>query len=165
MFAALADLTASLTTAGAAGPAGSIGPRTALETLLHDAFDETGLPPAWCSRCCAPASADLIQLLDRRRGPRARSAHLAGRLLAPDKPYLATQLDFLQRLTRGRRPRDAGAASPSADVPAGYDTVADPGACRAIAAIADGVGEVDRQAPGRDPAGVDRRTTTRQPCS
>lgn len=72
--------------------------------------------------------------------------HLAGRLLAPDRAYLATQLDLLQKLTAA----DPGAVLVrlAGQMFSGYDA-ADPGVS-AIAAIADGVGEVDRRRPGAD---------------
>jgi hypothetical protein len=136
VFAALADLTASLT----AQPA----TRTALESLLRDAFDETSSPYVFAM--LRTASGDLVQLLadDTDLVPIAR---LAGRLIAPDKPYLATQLDLLQRLTAGDTAsvlvRLAG------QLFTGYDAGGDPGVA-SIAAIADGVGEVERLHPGSE---------------
>lgn len=135
VFAGVADLAAQLTRAA--------GPRTALEALLHDAFDETASPAVFAM--LRTASADLIQLLadDRDVVP---IAHLAGRLLAPGKPYLATQLALLQDLTAGD---DASVLVRLAGhMFSAYDP-ADPGV-PAIAAIANAVGEVDRVRPGAD---------------
>jgi hypothetical protein len=135
VLAAMADLAASLTAAS--------GPRTALEALLRDAFDETTSPAVFAM--LRTASADLIQLLadDADLVP---IAHLAGRLLAPGKPYLATQLEVLQELTAAD---DAAVLVRLAgQMFSGYDT-ADPGV-PAIAAIANAIGEVDRQRPGVD---------------
>jgi hypothetical protein len=133
VFAALADLTAALTTAA--------GPRTALETLLHDAFDEAASPVVFAM--LRTAAADLIQLLadDADLVP---IAHLAGRLLAPDKPYLAAQLDLLQKLTAADD--SAVLVRLAGQMFAGY-SAGDPGV-PAIAAIANAVGEVDRTHPG-----------------
>ncbi|HEU4733693.1 MAG TPA: hypothetical protein VFT22_37625, partial [Kofleriaceae bacterium] len=135
LFAATADLASALTAQS--------GPRTALEALLRDAFDETSSPALFAM--LRTAAADLIQLLsdDADLVP---IAHLAGRLLAPDKPYLEIQLDLLQKLN---------AADPSAVLArlagqmfTGYDA-ADPGV-PALAAIANGIGEVDRRHPASE---------------
>jgi hypothetical protein len=91
------------------------------------------------------ASADLIQLLFDD-GDLVPIAHLAGRLTAPDRPYLATQLNLLQRLAAADQ--DAALARLAGQLFTGYDP-ADPGV-PAIAAIANGVGEVCRQHPGVD---------------
>jgi hypothetical protein len=91
------------------------------------------------------ASADMVQLLadDADLVP---IAHLAGRLLAPGKPYLATQLELLQKLTAAD---DAAVLVRLAgQMFSGYDP-ADPGV-PAIAALANAIGEVDRQRPGAD---------------
>ncbi|HSR98179.1 MAG TPA: hypothetical protein VLM79_14070, partial [Kofleriaceae bacterium] len=117
--------------------------RAALEALLHDAFDETTSPAVFAM--LRTASADMIQLLadDADLVP---IAHLAGRLLAPGKPYLATQLELLQKLTAAD---DAAVLVRLAgQMFSGYDA-ADPGV-PAIAAIANAVGEVDRRRPGAD---------------
>lgn len=135
VLAGVSDLAASLTAAS--------GPRTALEALLRDAFDETTSPAVFAM--LRTASADLIQLLsdDADLVP---IAHLAGRLLAPGKPYLATQLELLQKLTAAD---DAAVLVRLAgQMFSGYDP-ADPGV-PAIAAIADTIGEVDRRRPGVD---------------
>jgi hypothetical protein len=135
VFAATADLAVALTARGA--------PRQALEALLHDAFDETTSPAVFAM--LRTASADLIQLLsdDADLVP---IAHLAGRLLAPDRSYLETQLALLQRLTAGDT---AGVLVRLAgQMFTGYDPH-DPGV-PAIAAIANGIGEVDRRHPGSD---------------
>ncbi|HMG24340.1 MAG TPA: hypothetical protein VK607_23555, partial [Kofleriaceae bacterium] len=73
-------------------------------------------------------------------------AHLVGRLIAPGKPYLATQLELMQHLAAA----DQGAvlARLVGQLFTGYD-LADPGVS-AFAAIANGTGEVDRQHPGID---------------
>jgi hypothetical protein len=135
VFAGTADLAVQLTARGA--------PRQALEALLHDAFDEATSPAVFAM--LRTASADLIQLLsdDADLVP---IAHLAGRLLAPDRTYLATQLALVQRLSAG----DSAAvlARLAGQMFSGYDPL-DPGV-PAIAAIANGVGEVDRRHPGSD---------------
>jgi hypothetical protein len=139
VLAAAADLAVQLTAQGA--------PRTALEALLRDAFDETASPALFAM--LRTASPDLIQIAldDEDLVP---VAHLVGRLIAPDKPYLDTQLNLLQNLAAG----DQGAvlARLAGQVFTGYDP-ADPGV-PAIAAIANGIGEVDRQRPAID-LGVD----------
>jgi len=135
VFAAAADLVVRLTAEGA--------PRRALEALLHDAFDETTSPAVFAM--LRTASADMIQLLadDADLVP---IAHLAGRLLAPGKPYLTTQLELLQKLTAAD---DAAVLVRLAgQMFSGYDP-ADPGV-PAIAALANAIGEVDRQRPGAD---------------
>jgi hypothetical protein len=135
VLAGVADLAAALTQAS--------GPRTALEALLRDAFDEATSPAVFAM--LRTASADLIQLLadDADVVP---IAHLAGRLLAPGKPYLATQLDLLQKLTAAD---DAAVlVRLAAQMFSAYDP-ADPGV-PAIAAIANAIGEVDRRRPGAD---------------
>jgi hypothetical protein len=135
VLAAAADLAVPLTALGA--------PRTALEALVHDAFDETASPALFAM--LRTASADLIQLAldDDDLVP---IAQLAGQLIAPDKPYLAVQLDLLQNLAAADR--DAVLAQLAGQLFTGYDA-ADPGV-PAIAAIANGIGEVDRQHPGID---------------
>jgi hypothetical protein len=135
VLAAAADLGVQLTAQGA--------PRTALEALLRDAFDEAASPALF--GMLRTASADLIQLAlaDDDLVP---IAQLAGRLIAPDKPYLATQLDLLQHLAAADQ--DAVLARLAGQLFIGYDT-ADPGV-PALAAIANGIGEVDRQHPGID---------------
>jgi hypothetical protein len=135
VFAGVADLAAALTAAS--------GPRTALEALMRDAFDEATSPAVFAM--LRTASADLIQLLadDADMVP---IAHLAGRLLAPGKPYLATQLELLQKLTAAD---DAAVlVRLAAQMFSAYDP-ADPGV-PAIAAIANAIGEVDRRRPGTD---------------
>jgi hypothetical protein len=71
-------------------------------------------------------------------------AHLAGRLIAPDRAYLPTQLAFLSKL------HGADTAAVMTGIVARlfrpFDAAADPG-IPAISAIADGVGEVDRVEP------------------
>jgi hypothetical protein len=133
VLAAAADLAVQLTAQGA--------PRAALEALVRDAFDEAASPATF--GMLRTASADLIQLAldDEDLVP---VAHLAGRLIAPDKPYLATQLSLLQDLAAADR--DAVLARLAGQLFTGYDA-ADPGV-PAIAAIANGIGEVDRQHPG-----------------
>ena len=135
VLAAAADLTVQLTAQGA--------PRTALEALLRDAFDDAASPALF--GMLRTASADLIQLAldDDDVVP---VAHLAGRLIAPDKPYLATQLDLLQNLAAADR--DAVLARLVGQLFTGYD-LADPGV-PAVAAITNGIGEVDRLHPGLD---------------
>lgn len=135
VLAAAADLGVQLTAQGA--------PRTALEALLRDAFDDTASPALF--GMLRTASADLIQIAldDDDLVP---VAHLAGRLIAPDRPYLATQLDLLQHLAAADR--DAALARLAGQLFTGYDT-ADPGV-PALAAIANGIGEVDRRHPGID---------------
>ncbi|HET9621715.1 MAG TPA: hypothetical protein VFP84_10130 [Kofleriaceae bacterium] len=138
VFAAVADLTVQLTAQGA--------PRTALEALLHDAFDETASPEVFAT--LRTAAADLIQLLadDEDVVP---ICHLAGRLLASDKQYVTTQLSFLQQITAADD--RAILVRLVSDMFTGYDKD-DPGV-PAIAEIADGTGEIDRQAPSvRKPA-------------
>jgi hypothetical protein len=135
VLAAAADLAVQLTAQGA--------PRAALEALLRDAFDEAASPALF--GMLRTASADLIQLAldDDDLVP---VAHLAGRLIAPDKPYLAIQLDLLQDLAAADR--DAVLARLAGQLFTGYE-LADPGV-PALAAIANGIGEVDRQRPGAD---------------
>ncbi|HEX2690189.1 MAG TPA: hypothetical protein VHN14_26420 [Kofleriaceae bacterium] len=135
VFAGVADLAAKLSV--------DPGARAALEALLHDAFDETTSPAMFA--ILRTATADLIQLFadDADLVP---ISHLAGRLIAPGKPYLATQLDLVQKLTAGD---DAAVlARLASQMFHGYDA-ADPGV-PAIAAIANGIGEVDRLRPGDD---------------
>ncbi len=135
VLAAAADLGVKLTAQGA--------PRTALEALLRDAFDEAASPALF--GMLRTASADLIQLgLDD--ADLVPVAHLVGRLIAPDKPYLATQLNLLQNLAAADQ--TAVLARLAGQLFTGYDT-GDPGV-PAIAAIANGTGEVDRQTPGID---------------
>jgi hypothetical protein len=135
LLAATADLGVQLTAQGA--------PRTALEALIRDAFDETASPQRF--DMLRTGSADLIQIaLDD--GDLVPIAHLVGRLVAPDKPYLATQLDLVQNLAAGDR--DAVLARLAGQLFTGYDA-ADPGV-PAIAAIANAAGEVDRRRPGVD---------------
>jgi hypothetical protein len=139
VLAAAADLGVKLTAQGA--------PRTALEALLRDAFDEAASPALF--GMLRTASADLIQLgLDD--DDLVPVAHLVGRLIAPDKPYLATQLDLLQNLAAADQ--TAVLARLAGQVFTGYDP-ADPGV-PAIAAIANGIGEVDRKRPGIDLGGA-----------
>jgi hypothetical protein len=135
VLAAAADLGVKLTAQGA--------PRTALEALLRDAFDETASPALL--GMLRTASADLIQLAldDADLVP---VAHLVGQLIAPDKPYLATQLNLLQNLAAADQA--AVLARLAGQLFTAYDT-ADPGV-PAIAAIANGIGEVDRLHPGID---------------
>jgi hypothetical protein len=135
VLAAAADLGAQLTAQGA--------PRTALEALVRDAFDEAASPQRF--DMLRTGSADLIQIAldDADLVP---IAHLVGRLIAPDKPYLATQLDLVQHLAAADR--DAVLARLAGQLFTSYD-VADPGV-PAIAAIASAAGEVDRQHPGID---------------
>jgi hypothetical protein len=135
VFAGLADLVTAL---GAAP-----GARTALEALLHDALDEAASPAAFAM--LRTAAADLIQLL-ADDGDLVPIAHLAGRLIAPGRPYLATQLELVQRLTA--TDDAAVVARLAGQLFRGYDA-ADPGV-PAMAAIAGGIGEVDRQHPGQD---------------
>ncbi|HZJ64293.1 MAG TPA: hypothetical protein VFD36_12305, partial [Kofleriaceae bacterium] len=135
VLAGVADLAAALTAAS--------GPRTALEALLRDAFDEATSPAVFAM--LRTASADLIQLLSDDADV-VPIAHLAGRLLAPGKPYLATQLDLLQKLTAAD---DAAVlVRLAAQMFSAYDP-ADPGV-PAIAAITNAIGEVDRRRPGAD---------------
>lgn len=135
LVAATADLTAKLTAQGA--------PRTAFEALIRDAADETASPALF--GMLRTASADLIQLLFDD-GDLVPIAHLAGRLIAPDRPYLTTQLDLLQKLAAADH--DAALARLAGQLFTGYDP-ADPGV-PSVAAIANGVGEVDRRNPGAD---------------
>jgi hypothetical protein len=132
VFAALADLTAKLTAEGA--------PRTALESLLHDSFDETASPSVFAM--LRTGAADLIQLLadDDDLVP---ISHLAGRLLVSDKAYLPTQLSFLQQLAQADD--RAILVRLVSDLFSSYDA-ADPGN-PAVGEIADGTGEIDRAAP------------------
>ncbi len=139
VLAAAADLGVQLTAQGA--------PRTALEALLRDAFDETASPALF--GMLRTASGDLIQLVIDD-GDRVPISHLVGRLIAPDKPYLATQLNLLQSLAAGDQ--NAVLARGAGQLFTGYDA-ADPGV-PALAAIANGTGEVDRRRPGID-LGVD----------
>jgi hypothetical protein len=135
VLAAAADLGVQLTAQGA--------PRTALEALVRDAFDEAASPQRF--DMLRTGSADLIQIAldDEDLVP---IAHLVGRLIAPDKPYLVTQLDLVQHLAAADR--DAVLARLAGQLFTGYD-VADPGV-PAIAAIASAAGEVDRQHPAID---------------
>jgi hypothetical protein len=135
VLAATADLGTKLAAQGA--------PQTALEALVRDAFDETSSPAAF--GMLRTASADLIQLGfdDDDLVP---VAHLIGRLIAPDKPYLATQLDLLEHLAAADD--QAVLARLTGQLFTGYDA-ADPGV-PALAAVANGIGEVDRQHPGAD---------------
>ena len=135
VLAAAADLGVKLTAQGA--------PRTALEALVRDAFDEAASPALF--GMLRTASADLIQLAfdDADLVP---VAHLAGRLIAPDRPYLDTQLDLLKHLAAADQA--AVLARLAGQLFTGYDP-ADPGV-PAIAAIANGAGEVDRLRPGLD---------------
>ncbi|HEY0191457.1 MAG TPA: outer membrane protein transport protein, partial [Kofleriaceae bacterium] len=89
------------------------------------------------------ASADLMQLLvdDQDLVP---ISHLAGRLLAPDKPYLSTQLALLQKLVAADD--QAVLTRIAGNLFSGYDD-ADPGV-PSVAAIVDGSGEVNRTTPG-----------------
>jgi hypothetical protein len=132
VFVALADLTTVLTAQGA--------PRTALETLLRDAFDETTSPEVFSM--LRTAAADLIQLLadDQDLVP---ISHMAGRLLAPDKPYLQIQLSLLQKLVAADD--QSVLTRITGNLFSGYDP-GDPGV-PAVAAIVDGSGEVNRLMP------------------
>jgi hypothetical protein len=135
VLAAAADLGSKLAAQGA--------PQTALEALIRDAFDEAASPQRF--DMLRTASADLIQVaLDD--GDLVPIAHLVGRLIAPDRPYLTTQLNLLQNLAAADR--DAVLARLAGQLFTGYD-VADPGV-PAIAAIASAAGEVDRQHPAID---------------
>ncbi|HEX3759428.1 MAG TPA: hypothetical protein VHW23_12015 [Kofleriaceae bacterium] len=139
VLAAAADLAVQLTAQGA--------PRTALEALLRDAFDEAASPALF--GMLRTGSADLIQIAFDD-GDLVPVAHLVGRLIAPDRPYLATQLNLVQSLAAADR--TAVLARLVGQLFTGYDT-ADPGVA-AIAAIGNGTGEVDRQHPGSD-LGID----------
>jgi hypothetical protein len=121
-----------------------LGSRIALEKLLADVLDPAQPDVFDTMRVGA---ADLVQLAsdDDDLVPLAR---LAGRLLASDRTYLSTQLALLSRLH-------------AADVDATLTAVVkrlftpndptSPGV-PAVAAIIDGVGEVDRTEPGAAPA-------------
>ncbi len=113
--------------------------RRALELLLRDAF-EPGTPAFDTMRVGA---ADLVQLAfdDADLVP---LAHLAGRLVAGDRTYLATQLSFLSKLHAADT--DAVMTNLVARLFRPFDDAADPG-IPAISAIVDGVGEVDRVEP------------------
>lgn len=137
VFAGAVDL---LDATGRAGQA-----RTAIEQLLHSVHDAAASPEAFA--IMRTTAADLIQLA-RDDADLVPLGKMAGALLAPDKPYLTTQLVFLDKLYR------ADTASTLTNLVARlfkqHDAASDPG-IPALSAVSDGIGNVDRLAPGMTP--------------
>jgi hypothetical protein len=118
----------------------SAGPgKRALEMLLRDVFTP-GTPAFDTMRI---GGADLMQLShdDAELVPLAQ---LAGRLIAADRTYLATQLAFLSKLHAADT--ESTLTNLVARLFRPFDDTAEPG-IPAISAIIDGVGEVDRTMP------------------
>ena len=138
LFAAAADFVESQSQAAA--------PRLAMDNLLLSVFDGSVNPTAYATM--RVGAADLIQLAvnDAELVP---LGHMIGTLLAPNKVYLATQIALLNRMHQADTESTLTNIVARLFQPA--DATADPG-IPSVSAIADGVGDVDRVAPG--PAAV-----------
>ena len=136
LFAAAADFVESQTTVQAGAP------RLAMDHLLLSVFDPAAAPEAYATMRIAAADFVQLALDDADLVP---LGHMIGGLLAPDRTYLATQLALLHRL------HQADLESTLTDLVARLFRSAEPASepgIPAIAAIADGVGDVDRVEPG-----------------
>jgi hypothetical protein len=134
LFAAAADFVESQTKSGA--------PRLAMEHLLTSVFDPAAAPEAYATM--RVGAADLVQLA-QNDAELVPLGHLIGKLLAPDRTYLATQLALLHRMHQADT--ESTLTGLVARLFQTADPASDPG-IPSISAIADGVGDVDRVDPG-----------------